>query len=180
MYVGITGTLASGKGEVVKILKKKGFTHYSFGDFVRHLLAERGAETTIPNIAALANQLRKEHGPGYIAELLLHKLEQEAPKHAVFESIRSLGELEVLRRLPGFILVSIDAPRETRWERYKQRGRREGLTTFEEFSAAEDKQLEGASYEQNLLAVMDKADVQIVNIGSPEDLEAQLDETLNI
>jgi dephospho-CoA kinase len=180
MYVGITGTFGAGKGEIVRVLKRHGFVHYGFGDFLRELSAKNGAEPTIPNIAALANKLRHEHGPGYIAELLLHKAQEDAPKNAVFESIRSLGELEAFRRLPGFILISVDAPREIRWERIKHRGRRDGLDTFEAFAEAEDKQLEGKSHEQNILAIMDKADVQLVNAGDLEELESQVREALNI
>jgi dephospho-CoA kinase len=180
MYVGITGTFASGKGEIVRMLRRRGFVHYSFGDMLRHEAAKRGLDPGIPSITQLANDLRREHGPAHLAQLMLHKCQEDAPTHAVFESIRTLAELRELQRLPGFILVSVDAPRETRFERLMQRGRKDNLRTFEEFCAWEDKQLEGSAHEQQLLAVMDVADVQIVNLGSLEELEEQVRESLNI
>lgn len=180
MYIGITGTLGSGKGEIVKILKRKGFVHYGFGDYLRHTLEQQGKEPDVQNSVLLANELRQQHGTGYIAEQLLHRLESDSPKHAVFESIRNIGELEVLKRLPGFILLSVDAPRELRWERIKHRGRRDNINSFEEFCAAEDQQLEGKSHEQQLLAVMNKADVQIMNNDGLEELQQQLEEALSI
>jgi dephospho-CoA kinase len=180
MYIGITGTFAAGKGEVVRILRKKGFVHYSFGDLLRAEVRRAGLEPTIPNTTEFANKMRQQHGPGYIAELLVHQLEREAPKHAVFESIRTLGELQTFRRLPGFLLLSIDAPRELRYERLQERGRHDGLTSFEDFCLWEDRQLEGAAHEQQLLAVMDEADVKVVNIGNLEDLQLQIEEQLNL
>ena len=180
MYVGITGTFASGKGEIVRMLKRHGFVHYSFGDLIRHEVSRQGMDPTIEHSMEYANRMRAQHGPGYFAELLLRKCQEDAPKNAVFESIRTLAELKVLQRLPGFILISVDAPRELRYERLQRRGRGDNLDTFEKFCTWEDKQLEGAEHEQHLLAVMDMADIQIVNIGNLEELEEQLREALNI
>ena len=180
MYIGITGTFAAGKGEVVAILRKYGFTRYGFGDFLRAELAKRGMDTSIATTTKFANSLREEHGDGYLAEQLLERLESEAPKHAVLESIRHPAELAVLRRLPGFILLSVDAPRELRYERLQQRGRSDNLKTFEEFCYWEDKQLEGKGSEQQLYAVMDEADVHLMNIGTIDELEMQLKDALQL
>jgi dephospho-CoA kinase len=98
----------------------------------------------------------------------------------VFESIRSPGELTALRRLPGFILVSVEAPRELRFERQHARRRGDELDTFETFSAAEDAQLEGGAHEQQLLAVMAQADIQIVNIGNLDELAQTVRDQLNL
>jgi dephospho-CoA kinase len=180
MYVGITGTFAAGKGEVVRILKAKGFVHYGFGDLLREQMQAAGVPIDIPHTTQFANDLRRAHGPDYLAKELLHKLERDAPEDAVLESIRTLGELAVLRKLPGFILVSVDAPRELRYERMHARGRKDNLNTFEEFCHWEDKQLEGSAHEQQLLAVMDEADVSVVNIGNLEELREQIEENLGI
>lgn len=180
MYIGITGTIGAGKGEVVRVLKQKGFKHYGFGDFIRAELAKQSKEPSAANMRELADSLRKQHGPSYLAELLLHKAQQEAPKHAVFESVRTLAELQTLRRLPGFLLLSINAPREVRYERLKQRGRGDNLESFEAFCAYDDLVMEGAANEQHVAAVMDHADINIVNIGSLEELREQLEEQLNI
>lgn len=180
MYIGITGTFAAGKGEIVRLLRQKGFKHYGFGELMREQLEKRGVESTIPNIMEYANETRANHGAGYFAELLLRRVQEDAPKHAVLESIRTLGELTTLQRLPGFLLLSVDAPRELRYERLMNRGRKDGIRSFEEFCEWEDKQLEGAQHEQQLLAVMDRADVKIVNIGNLEELREQLEEQLNI
>ena len=179
MYIGITGTLGSGKGEAAKVLRKHGFKHYGFGELLRAEQTRQGLDTSVATTTNFANNLRKERGPAVLAELLLREMERDLPKNAVFESIRTLAELQLLRKLPGFILIAIDAPRETRWERVKSRNR-DNLKNFEEFCYWEDKQLEGNAHEQQLLAVMEEADVRIMNIGELEELEEQLRETLNI
>lgn len=180
MYVGITGTFAAGKGEVVRMLRKQGFFHYSFGDFIREEAKKRGYETTIPELARLGNELRIDHGTGYIAQQLINRLQEEAPKYAVLESIRSLGELKELRRLPGFLLLSIDAPREVRYERMQRRARHDGINSLDDFCRWEDAQLEGNETGQQLLAVMDQADIKVVNIGNLEELEASIREQLGL
>ena len=180
MYVGVTGTNASGKGEVVKILRRRGFVHYGFGELIRNALRDAGKEPTVENSRLFTNELRAQHGADYFAKLLLRKCEHDAPKHAVFESIRTLGELQTLKTLPRFLLIAVDAPRELRFERLLARGRHDGLDTFEAFSEAEDKQLEGKAHEQHILDVMDQADIKVVNIGNLEELEAQIRDALGI
>jgi dephospho-CoA kinase len=180
MYIAITGTIASGKGEVVKILKRRGFRHYGFGEILRAELAKQGIEPTIENTASFANTMRAQHGADYLAKRLLQECEREMPQHAVFESVRTLAELHTLRRLPHLILIAVDAPREERYARLQSRGRRDGLETFEAFCAAEDAQLNGAAHEQQILDVMDAADVRIVNIGNLEELEVAVREALDI
>lgn len=180
MYVGITGPLAAGKGEIVRILKKHGFRHYGFGEMLRNELTSKNLPLTVANMAALANKLREQHGAGYLATVLLRQFEKDAPLHAVFESIRSPAELRVLRRLPGLTLISVDAPRERRFEWLRARGRGDEFASFEDFCAAEEKQLEGAAHEQQLLAVMDEADIRIVNVGTLEELQQQVEDELGL
>jgi dephospho-CoA kinase len=143
-------------------------------------MAAQGIEPTIGNTRAFANRLRIEHGADHLAKRLVQRCEKELPRHAVFESVRTLGELHTLRTLPGLVLIAVDAPREERFTRLLARGRTDGIATFEEFCAAEDAQLEGAAHEQQLLDVMDRADIKIVNIGNLDELEAQVRETLDI
>ncbi len=180
MYVGITGTIGSGKAEATQILRRHGFTLYNTGDVLRDIAAKQGITHSQPNLRKLANHLRKDHGPEYLARQLVLRFQRDAPKHAVFSSIRTIAELKELRKLNGFVLVAIDAPRELRAERIVARGRNDGITSEEELSVEEETQLEGAVHEPQLLAVMDSADVKVVNIGNLEEFEAILRDELEL
>ena len=41
MIIGLTGTMACGKGEVVKHLKNKGFEHYIYSDILKEIAKQR-------------------------------------------------------------------------------------------------------------------------------------------
>jgi dephospho-CoA kinase len=180
MYVAITGTIAAGKGEIVKILQRRGFVHYGFGDMLREELSRSGVTPTREATQKYANEQRATHGHGFLAKILVARMEKDTPKNAVFESVRHPAELALLRRLPKFVLISVDAPRDVRYERLTSRGRNEGIGSYEEFCRLEDAELEGSGAGQQILAVMGEADVKIVNNGSLEELEQQVREALNI
>ncbi len=180
MYVGITGTIGSGKAEATQILRRHGFVQYNTGDVLREIAAKRNIQATQPELRMLANELRREHGPEYLARELVKRCQRDTPKHAVFSSIRNIAEVRELRKLNGFVLVSLNAPREVRSERVLARGRRDGITTDEELMVEEDTQLEGSAHEPQLLDVMDAADVKVVNIGNLEEFEAILRDELDI
>jgi len=68
--IGIVGPIASGKGEVVKILQSRGFTAFSLSNVLREILTDRGAPVTRENLIALGNKLRTEMGQQVLAELI--------------------------------------------------------------------------------------------------------------
>ena len=70
MIIGITGTLAAGKGAVVEHLKNVGFTHFSMSKFIAKEVGQRGLAVNRDSLVAVGNEIRAKHGPGYIAEQL--------------------------------------------------------------------------------------------------------------
>ena len=147
---------------------------------LRSELTKQGLDHSIHTTTEFANNLRKQHGASYLAEKLLEKMQREAPKNAVFEAIRHPAELATLRRLPGFLLISVDAPREMRYERIKQRGRGDNLGSYEAFCEIEDQQLSGSGTDMQMAAVINMADISVVNIGNLEELKSQIDESLGV
>ena len=73
MIIGITGTNASGKGTLVKILEKDGFEHFSVRNFLIEEIQKKGFEINRDNMVNVGNELREKFGPGYIMERLYHK-----------------------------------------------------------------------------------------------------------
>ena len=171
--IGLTGTLGSGKGTVANYLKKKGFVYASCSDYLRKILAKQGMEETIANLKELGDSLREKHGFGHITEQLL---KEEIKGLTVVDSLRHPGEIEVLKQVPQFILIAVDAPLKARYERITQRKRSSDNISFEEFSRQEKLQLEGGVGGQiQLKESIEMADYLIVNEGSVEDLKYKVD-----
>ncbi len=177
--IGITGTLGAGKGVVVDYLAKQyGFTHYSAREFLAEEVRRRGLEVNRDTLVAVGNELRAIHHPGYVIEQLFNEAFQ-AGKDAVIESIRTVGEIEVLRKYPAFLLLAIDAEPHIRYERIRRRASSTDAISFERF--CDDEQREMVSDDpnkQHIAECIKRADVKIVNNGTLDDLRHQIDEVM--
>ena len=160
MILGLTGTNGSGKDTVADFLvKEKGYAFHSLSDAIRDSLKTQNKESTRENCIQEGNRLREEGGPGVLGELIAGKVRAQNPDNAVIVSIRNLKELEVLRSLPGFRFVFVDAPIELRFERISARGDERDKETFESFKEKEDRELAGeADTVQQLGKCRDAAD----------------------
>jgi len=121
LIIGITGTNASGKGTVVEILKKDfGFEHLSVREYIAKEIKRKNQKVTRETLIETANEIRKDHSPGYIVEQL-YKEAEKLHKPVVIESIRTVGEVKALRKKQNFLLIAVDANRETRYKRSLKR-----------------------------------------------------------
>lgn len=179
--IGITGTIGAGKGTIVDFLvKKKGFKHFSSRAFLLEELDKQGLEHVRDNISAMGDKLRKEHFPGYIISELL-KQAQAYGGDAIIESIRSMGEVEVLRKSnERFYLFAIDADLKLRYERIKNRNLSTDHVSFEKFVEDENKEMDRKEvWQMNIKACMAAADFVFENNGSFEELQKKVEEVLN-
>lgn len=130
--IGITGTIASGKDVVAKILKDKGCHVISLGEIIREELNKRGLPITRKNQQDLGNELRQDYGGHILAERALKKF-QSYSTPLVINGIRNLDEIKYLKENSKFYLIGIDAPLELRWERVKKRNRDQDLLNHDKF-----------------------------------------------
>lgn len=170
--IGLTGTNGSGKGEVAAYLQKKGYAYFSLSDVIRDALRKDGKEDTRDNLIEKGNELRKKYGPDILARMAMERVKGKA----VIDSIRNPSEIEYLRKEKEFILLAIDAPVELRYERVKQRGRQESVSTLEEFIKKEKEEMTDSEKGQQLHSCMKMADIIIMNDGTLEDLHLKLEE----
>ncbi len=170
--IGLTGTNGSGKGEAAAYLQKKGYAYFSLSDVIRDALRKDGKEDTRDNLIEKGNELRNKYGPDILARMVMEKVEGKA----VIDSIRNPSEVEYLRKEKEFILLAIDAQVELRYERVKQRGRQESVSTLEEFIKKEKEEMTDSEKGQQLHSCMKMADIIIMNDGALEDLHLKLEE----
>ena len=174
--IGLTGRNAAGKGTVASFLEKNSFVYHSLSDTLREELKRRNLEESRENLIQIGNDLRKNGGPGVLADLMIHSL-LSLEDHIV-DSIRNPSEVKSLRRVyPNhkFVLISVDASPEIRYERLKSRNRLGDSSSWEIF--LEQEKLEESSKDPNkqqLLATISEAEFNVDNSGSIEQLENQI------
>lgn len=183
MIVGITGTLGAGKGTVATYLvKKHNFTYLSVRNFIAAEVVKKELLVNRDTIAQVANELRAQHGAQWIVEQILNQaLEQTKvlrQKHVVIESIRSVGEAQLLKA-KGAILWAVDADIHERYRRIVGRASETDAVSFEKFTADEKREWENTDpSKQNLKAVISMADEVFNNDGAQDDLFKQVEAAL--
>ena len=174
MIIGLTGKFAAGKGTVADYLVARGFHYHSLSDVLREELAARGVPESREALMAVGNELRREGGPGVLAERIGARLVDGADH--IVDSIRNPAEVAHLRALPGFHLVGVDADPRVRFERLVARGRVGDPTSFEAFAALERKETHTDDpTTQQLAATYALADEIVDNGGDVAALHAQID-----
>lgn len=178
IILGITGTLGAGKGTVAGYLKEKGFGYYSVREFLTEEIVKRGMPINRDSMVEVGNDLRAKNGPSYILDTLYARAESEG-KDAVIESIRTVGEVQELRK-KGMLLLSVDADPQIRYSRVQFRKTETDNVSFETFMEHELRESEGDDPgKQNLRHTVKLADYHVTNDGSIDDLKMQVDVILD-
>lgn len=169
--VGLTGPNSSGKGETAGILVEElGYTPLSLSDMLREEAQRRGLEPVRDVLIPLGTELRRSRGAGVLAEMALERVSPPA----LIDSIRNPAEVAVLRRIPGFLLLAIDAPVELRHARSLERARPGDARSLEEFIEKESRENTADPAAQQLAATSALADVTLRNEGTLDDLRREV------
>lgn len=162
MILGLTGKNGSGKGEVAHFLKSCGFEYHSLSDILREEIKKNKKTVTRDLLIQTGTRLREQEGSAVLAERTLAKLTPD--KNYIIDSIRNPEEVRALHRREDFVLLKIDAPQKTRFERVKNRARESDPTTFSQFIEMEERELKNKNPSaQQLLATEKLADHTISN-----------------
>lgn len=122
-HIGLTGMMASGKGEVVKLLEELGYRYTSLSDIVREEAAKTGRTVTREEMQDIGNRLRTEGGPGVLGRRVREKIENLPPGKWVIDGIRNPHEVTELKKLEPFTLIGVLSDRNRIIERLNQRMR---------------------------------------------------------
>ncbi len=132
---GISGMPGSGKSVVSEVASEKGAIIVSMGDIVREEAKKRGEPSK-----ETAKNLRKEFGEYIVSELTIKKIKQILDEgfenKIIVEGIRSHHEVEMFKEnFDDFIILSIHANPQIRFERLKIRQREDDSTDYNVFKA---------------------------------------------
>jgi len=173
IIIGLVGEIASGKGAVVDYLVKKyGAGSYRYSKILRDILDRVYQDQARKNMNDLSDWLRKKFGEDILSKTLARDIEQDKNKLIVFDGIRRLPELNIFKKIPGFILIRVVGNPKIRYRRFIKRNENPGddKKTYQQFL----KDLKDVS-DYEIPKVMQRADYEINNDGDLKNLHKQID-----
>ncbi|HXK37692.1 MAG TPA: AAA family ATPase [Candidatus Paceibacterota bacterium] len=175
--IGITGPIAAGKGTIAEYFKERhNATLFRFSSSLFSIVEILGLPNDREHLSRLSRVLREGFGEDTLARALATQVEKSTAPLIIVDGVRRPDDVTFLERQPGFRLIYIDAPMETRFARMKLRGEKSDDVekTMEQF--VNDHKLESELLIDGLKA---RSAVIIDNSGSKEELYAQLERLLN-
>lgn len=176
IIIGLVGKIASGKGTVAEHIEKNhGAVTYRFSTILRDILGRIHKEINRGNMQALSTTLRENFGEDLLASVIAEDVKKDESKVVIVDGVRRLADIKYLQEMENFILVSVDAKPEIRYERLIQRTENAGDTskTYEEFLADEKKEADA-----EIPVVMEKSHKILNNDQDFDNLYTQIDEIL--
>ena len=137
----------AGKSSVACFLKEKGFMVVTMGDVIREEAKRQGLEPTDVNLGKMMLKLRQDLGPGAVGQIVLQKLARDDDNNnnnssnVVVDGIRSVAEVEVLKKVGHVRLLAIHASQDTRFKHLRKRGRADAPSDSDEFSGRDKREL---------------------------------------
>lgn len=180
IIIWITWTLGSGKGTIVDYLvENKWFQHLSVRAFLIEEIKKRSMKIDRDSMTLVANDLRTKFGSSYIVEQLYTQA-KASWKNSCIESIRAVGEVELLQKKENFYLFAIDADPAIRYERIKIRNSESDKVSYAKFLSDEQREMNTIDpTKQNLSRCMEMADHVFTNNWTLEELNQQIEEVIN-
>ena len=174
MIVGITGPIGAGKGAVSRMLSEEGFEHLTISDSLKEELERKNMALTRLNYQNVADDLRKQYGPGVLARFLLKKVLRG--KMYVVDGFRNPGEVEEFRNYGDFVLVLVDSSLYNRSKRVFARRKSGDAENLEDFRKMDEKDrgIGQESHGQQSGKCWEMADHTVVNDESFEDLKKEV------
>jgi dephospho-CoA kinase len=175
--LGTVGLPGSGKGEAAAVAREAGIPVVTMGDVIREACRDRGLDPA-EHHGEVAQTLREEDGEAAIAErslpLIRAALEESAT--VLVDGLRSPAEVARFEDAFGddFVLVSVEAPFETRAERLADRDRDDSDADREALREREARE-RGFGMDE----VIERADVTVDNTGSLDAFHERIRALLN-
>jgi len=142
LIVCLTGMPGAGKSSVASFLKEKGFVIVTMGNAVREEAKRQGLEPTDINLGKMMLKLRQDLGPGAVGHIVEQKLARDdSCSNVVIDGIRSIAEVDVLKKVGHVKLLAIHASQTTRFKHLKERARADAPSNDNEFAGRDKREL---------------------------------------
>ncbi len=137
----ITGMPGAGKSTIVSKLEEIGFKKFTLGDGIRAEAKRRNIEPSGENLGKLMLEVREKNGPGAVAELIINSIQESTDDIVIIDGVRSIAEIEVLKKIGNVKLLAVEASSETRYSFLSSRGRSDDPKTKEKFEERDNREI---------------------------------------
>lgn len=140
----------AGKSTVANSLREKGFLVITMGDMIREEALRQELALDDANLGRLMIKLRNDIGPGAVAELVVKKIstlvaETSSPEHPIvliLDGVRSMAEVDVLKRISYLKILAIHASADIRFAHIKERKRADAPVAQDGFMMRDRRELD--------------------------------------
>ncbi|HET6457676.1 MAG TPA: AAA family ATPase [Nitrosopumilaceae archaeon] len=141
LIVCLTGMPGAGKSTIADALKSKGFDKITMGDAVRAEATKRKIDPTGENLGKLMLEIREKNGPGAVAELIKDQITNSKSDVILIDGVRSIPEVEVLKKFGTVKILAIHASGDTRFEFLTNRKRSDDPENRGEFVKRDSREI---------------------------------------
>ena len=131
----------AGKSTIVNKLEELGFEKFSLGDGIRAEAKRRNIEPSGENLGKIMLEVREKNGPGAVAELIKEPIQNSIEEVIIIDGVRSIAEIDVLKKIGDVKLLAIQASSETRFNFLSSRGRSDDPKTRENFEERDNREI---------------------------------------
>ncbi|PIZ76320.1 hypothetical protein COY05_01615 [Candidatus Peregrinibacteria bacterium CG_4_10_14_0_2_um_filter_38_24] len=179
MIIGLTGSMGCGKGEIVKILEKEGFSYITLSMLVREEARKRGIEEEREKLMEVGNSMRREEGAGVLARRAVAKILASGHDKWVIDGIRNPAEIDEIRNVTEVegkdfrpFVAGVNTEREILISRILSRARESDAKTKDEIIRKIDRELGVGEPEdgQQVAKCLEKVDIVVDNNGTLAEL----------
>jgi dephospho-CoA kinase len=131
----------AGKSTIVTKLETLGFEKFTLGDGIRAEAKRRKIEPSGENLGKLMLEVREKNGPGAVAELIRDPIQKSTHDVVIVDGVRSIAEIDVLKKIGDVKLLAIEASSETRFNFLSSRGRSDDPKTKKNFEERDNREI---------------------------------------
>ncbi|MCK5416511.1 AAA family ATPase [Candidatus Parcubacteria bacterium] len=176
IIIGLTGKMASGKGEIASYLQTHhNATTYQFSTILRDILDRLHKDISRSSMQNLSTTLRQNFGENILASVIAEDVKKNENNIIVVDGIRRMADVKYLTDIEGFKLTAVMANDKIRFERLVARNQNTGddKKTFEKFLEDEKKEAD-----REIPIVIKKANTKITNNDSLKKLHKQIEDLI--
>jgi dephospho-CoA kinase len=169
----ITGMAGSGKTTLSNMLIEKGYKVFTMGEVIRHEVRMHNLSPTRKNLERMAEDIRRHGGNAAVAKKCIPLIIGELNSKVALDGVRSLDEAYAFEEAFNVILVAVHASPETRFNRLKDRKRKDDPSDIKTFRSRDRNELGFGIGEAVAMS-----NFVIINENGLSDLEKSLDKLL--